>query len=96
MSERQLSYGLLAEQASTTAAGYLRAAIATVEETMGKGAAAKHPEIVAAVVKAAALDYHASMFSHRVCPALEDVADAIKAAGESIGLSIDSVASSMG
>ena len=92
MSERLVSYERLMDHASATAKNYLRDAIEAVESQMGKGAAEKYPQIVAAVITAAAQDYHAAMFSHRVAPALEDVAEALRTAGESartIGSSIE-------
>ena len=83
MSERLMSYDQLMSHAAATASNYLRGAIDAVDKAMGEGASEKYPEIVAAVITAAAHDYHAAMFSHRVAPALEELAEAVRTAGES-------------
>jgi hypothetical protein len=77
MSETLMTYSQLSQEASHAAENYLKRAIESVEDVMGLGAAAKYPAIVAAVVAAAASDYAASMLSHRVAPALADVAEAL-------------------
>ncbi len=84
MQEREMSCSNLAINAAKVAADYLRAGVAAVDEVMGEGAAKKYPELVVAFMDAASRDYQASMLSHRLTPALEDVADAIKGAGESV------------
>lgn len=84
MSETSVTYSQLSHEASLTADGYLKRAIQSVEEAMGVGAAEKFPGLVAAVVAAAASDYAASMLSHRVVPALGDIAEAIGWVSEAI------------
>lgn len=74
MSETQVTYGQLAAQASITARGYLTAAIETIDDLMGDGAARENPALVTAVMQAATADYLAAMFSHRVAPALSEIA----------------------
>ena len=51
------SRGEEARAAAKRAADHLKAAVAAVEEALGPGAAARHPEIVAAVVQASALEH---------------------------------------
>lgn len=84
MSENSMTYSQLGQEASVAAENYLKRAIESVEDLMGPGAAAKYPAIVAAVVAAAANDYAASMLSHRVTPALADIAEALGWISEAI------------
>lgn len=72
-----LSNDALMEQAHKTAREYLIYAVANVNDLLGQGSAEKHPEIVAALVQAAATDYAASMLSHRVVPQLSRITQAI-------------------
>lgn len=51
----------LLKQASDTADDYMSRAIGAVEDHLGKGATEKYPQLVAAHMNAAALDFHASM-----------------------------------
>lgn len=82
--EANVSLDSLMEQASWTADGYLFQAIETVEKRMGKGAAERFPQIVAAVIQAAAQDFQAGVLTARVAPALQEVAAAIRESGESL------------
>lgn len=91
MLDSGVSYDTLMRQAPVTADTYLVEAIESVEKRMGKGAAEKYPQIVAALITAAATDYHAAMFSHRVAPALQDVGESIRMAGESVRAIGDSI-----
>lgn len=84
MSERATSLENLMRQAPMTADTYLFEAIDAVEKRMGKGAAEKFPQIVAAFIQAAAHDYFAGVVASRVVPALEDIADAVKASDSSV------------
>jgi len=84
MDERGVSYKDLMSSAERTAHGYLRAAVASVDEVLGKGSAAKFPQLVVAFMDAASKDYHASMLSHRIAPALEALSESVRTAGESI------------
>lgn len=47
----------LIKQASDTAYCYLRRAVSDIDEVLGAGYAAKHPELVAAIVASATADY---------------------------------------
>lgn len=89
MSELSVGYTELSHQASMTAQGYLRRAIDSVEEVMGKGAASMYPGIVAAVVAAAASDYAAAMVSHRLVPAIADISDALGNVADAVARSSD-------
>ena len=80
--EESISYTQLSAQASKAANDYLFAALNTIEERMGKGAAEKYPEIVAALIQATATEYLASMISHRIAPSLSYIADAIDRSNE--------------
>jgi hypothetical protein len=76
-------------QAPATADLYLGEAIEAVEKRMGKGAAEKFPQIVAAFIQASAHDYLAGVIASRVAPALEDIAglnigDPMRGLGSSI------------
>lgn len=83
MSDEQLmTYSQLSMHASQTAHNYLLGAIDSIEKVMGKGAAEKHPAIVAALIQAASTDYLASMLSHRVAPELSSIASAIYSGNE--------------
>ncbi len=71
------SYDDLMKKSHQSAREYLIYAISNVNDLMGDGAAQKHPEIVAALVQAAATDYAAMMLSHRVAPQLLSITRAI-------------------
>lgn len=75
--EQAMTYTQLGMFASKSAHNYLVAAIDSIENVMGKGAAEKHPAIVAAMIQAASTEYLASMLSHRVAPELSAIASAI-------------------
>jgi len=78
------TYTELAADASKTAHGYLSQAIASVNELLGDGAALKHPELVAAVMNAAAKDYAAAVVTHHLCPSLDGISSALIQAGDAI------------
>lgn len=61
----------LMRQAPMTADLYLREAIKSVEDAMGKGAAATYPQIVAAYMNACAMDFGAAVIAR----GLEAIAD---------------------
>lgn len=75
--ESLMSYDDIMKKAHQTAREYLIYAVANVDDLLGQGSAEKHPEIVAALVQAAATDYAASMLSHRVVPQLSGITQAI-------------------
>lgn len=72
--EEGMSYGDLAEHGRWTVQDHLRTAIQGIEKQMGKGAAEKYPQIVAAMVQASSTEFLASMMSHRIAPKLESLA----------------------
>ena len=61
----------LMDQAPATADIYFRAAVRTIEDRFGEGAAEKYPQMVAAHMNASALDFGASLIAR----ALEAIAD---------------------
>jgi len=63
----------LMRQASITAHEYLTQAIARIDEDLGKGYAAEHPELIAAFMNTAVRDFTA-MYLHQ---ALEELAEDI-------------------
>jgi hypothetical protein len=89
MPESSMTYSQLGSEASLSAENYLKRAIESVEDAMGVGAAEKYPAIVAAVITAAATDYAASMLSHRIAPALVEIADALGVVADAIPTSDD-------
>jgi hypothetical protein len=71
----------LMRQAGMTADEYLHAALRNLDEVCGKGRALDHPNIVGAMIIAAALDYHSAQLNlvgQFVREGLEAIADAIR------------------
>ena len=66
--------GTLMQQAQDTAATYMRAAIRDIDEQLGHGYAAQHPELIAAYMQTASADFGASVIARAI---------------ESIGTTID-------
>jgi len=98
MIDSEVGYETLMRQAPMTAEVYLAEAIESIEKRMGEGAAEKFPQIVAALITAAATDYHAAMFSHRVAPALLEIGDSIRMSGDlfrAVGESIETAGQSI-
>lgn len=79
----------LQDDASKTAHTYLAKAINSVNELMGDGAAKQHPQLVIAVMEAASRDYLAATLGQRIAPALDEVASAIRDAGDAIRAGLD-------
>lgn len=50
----------LQNDGASSAINYLNAAIEQIDKTFGEGYAKKHPELVAAFMKTAVMDYHAN------------------------------------
>ena len=69
----------LMRQAPMTADVYLRAAVRCIDDVLGKGYAAQHPELIGAFMQTAAVDLGASV----VARALESVVSAIVDVAES-------------
>jgi hypothetical protein len=63
------TYTLL-RQASGTARDYLAAAITNVDELLGEGYAAAHPELLAAMVASATADFNNAHLQRRPLPGL--------------------------
>lgn len=53
----------LVRQASITAEQYLIAAVESIDDTFGEGYAARHPELVAAFMRTAAVDFNTAIFA---------------------------------
>lgn len=80
----EASFDSLLDQASGTAATYLRAAQREIDDAFGVGYAADHPELVAAFMKTAAADYHTAATAKVLGNALQ-----------AVGYSLDSIASAI-
>ena len=72
------SFDTLMRQGPMTASLYLSKAIDDVNAQLGKDAARKHPEIVAAFVQAAAIDETGSVIAQQIRAGLEAIAAAIE------------------
>ena len=68
------SFDTLLSQASDTASIYMGRAIYEIDLLFGDGYAENHPELVAAFMQTAALDYHASATSKVFAECLSTVA----------------------
>ena len=56
----------LLSQAPMTADTYLRSALACIDEQLGDDYAEKHPELVAALIQASAMDYGAAIIARAI------------------------------
>lgn len=73
----EASGDVLLRQAHSTADVYLSEAIESIDKRLGKGYAAKHPELVAAFMQTAARDLHTAIVAKEISNALYHVAGAI-------------------
>jgi hypothetical protein len=80
------SYDTLVGQAPDTAGQYLRAAIRQIDAELGEGYAAKNPQLIAAFIKAAAMDFTSSCsiiaaqeVSESITSALQEIARSLAA-----------------
>jgi hypothetical protein len=64
-------------QAHMTAHDYLLHAISDIDSALGLGEARKHPELIAAYMQAAALDFGAAIIAQQIRAGLQDIADGI-------------------
>jgi hypothetical protein len=64
-------------QAQMTAHDYLLGAVRDIDATLGQGVAAKHPELVAAYMQTASIDYGATILAQQVRAGLETIAEVI-------------------
>jgi hypothetical protein len=69
----EASYDTLMNQAGSTAHRYLADAINAIDQELGEGYAAKHPELMAAFIRTAATDFAAAAQA----VALQDLGDKI-------------------
>ena len=60
---------------------YLSAAIADIDRRLGEGYAKGHPELIAAYVRTAAIDYAATTLAQQVRAGLDALADAVSSHG---------------
>jgi uncharacterized protein YukE len=67
-------------QAMTTTARYLKSAIMEIDDELGKGYAKQHPELIAAYMRTAAVDFQAGV----IAGALEDISESIEKAAEAL------------
>ena len=67
----------LMRQAGMTADVYLRDAIENIEKRLGKGFAAKNPELIAAMIKASSADYAVSAITAVIQDAVEEVMERV-------------------
>ena len=72
------TYETLMEQASATSDTYLRAAIENIDAALGDGYAAKHPELLGAMVRASATDFSMSALIVAIQEATSSLADAVR------------------
>lgn len=72
------SFDTLLKQAPMTAHSYMLNARKDIDEMFGDGYAAKHPELMAAYMNAAAIDLHGAVLGKLIPPALESIAEAIR------------------
>ena len=70
----------LMRQGSMTAREYLGEAVRSINDAFGEGYAAKHPELVAAMVKCAASDANTAVTTS----ALQEIAEALGAIAQSL------------
>lgn len=81
----------LYRQASMTAEGYLQKAISSIDEALGEGYAAEHPELIAAFMATAASDCNTAVSAKVNSAALREIADSIN----TLSMSIDRISDSI-
>lgn len=82
--EFKMGYDKLHDLALTNAADYLRQAIQHVDAIRSEdGGSTNHPELVAALVTAAATEFNSMMLSHRVAQVLMQLESAASDLGDS-------------
>lgn len=88
----------LYHQASDTAEGYLARAIRSIDEALGAGYAAKHPELIAAFISSATADCNTAVHAKVYGAAIREVAEAlnqISGALDRISDSMDNISSAI-
>lgn len=74
----------LMNQASDTAAVYLRRAITEIDKSFGEGFAEKNPNLVGAFMQAAASDLHGATLAKVIGAALQEVSRSIEQVSSAI------------
>jgi hypothetical protein len=77
MNDISASFETLLRRAHMTAEDYLIYAISDIEKHLGEGAAEKYPQIVAAYMQTAAIDYTGAILAQQVRLGLDAIAGAI-------------------
>ena len=76
-----VSYDTLLRQAWMTAHEYMRAAIQHIDEMLGEGYAAKHPELIAAFMEVCARDFQSGVLAKLVEDHVDSVVRALEGEG---------------
>lgn len=72
------NYTTLLDQASGTADTYLREAVHNIDRALGDGYAAKHPELIAAMIRTASSDFNTSALIVAIQEASAELAEALR------------------
>lgn len=90
-----ISADTMLRQAKMTAHDYMLAAKTDIDEIWGDGYAAQHPELVAAYMQTAAMDFGAGIIAQQIRAGLEEIAtqisDQLSKAASEISDAIDPV-----
>jgi hypothetical protein len=73
-----IGYDALLRQAGMTAHDYMLAGITSIDDLFGKGYAKAHPELLAAYMQTAAIDFHSAIIVKDLGGALERIANALE------------------
>jgi hypothetical protein len=74
----ELSAAGLMRQAGMTAENYMINGKQDIDKIMGDGYAKAHPELLAAYMQAAALDFHATFLAKELTAGMELIADTMR------------------
>lgn len=77
MNEITGSFDSLLRQAWETAGDYLEHGIRQIDGALGKGYAKDHPELIAAFMQTAAIDFASATIAKTLASALEEIATAL-------------------
>jgi|SRR5471032_708528 len=72
------SYDTLFQQAKDVAESYFRAAVRNIDAQFGEGYAKAHPELIAALIKAASADMNTATLAVAIQEATEGISDALR------------------
>lgn len=67
----------LMKQSIATAASYFSAAVREIDDRFGDGYAEKHPELIAAFMRTAAIDFQTVFLTQRLTESLNNIADVL-------------------